>query len=190
MFGRYRYVKRRGFWNRRYNAQGKRFGRSKPGLLTVNHASITAFATVAATAESNTIFTGVSGPSNRGTHIPEGAFVKTIILDLWNADTTLSVGKHQAGLWWRPGAQTFASEPISAWFATTDPMSQGMIESRKFVLCKPKTVFTVTGGSAAPRFLFVCHPNRVIRDGDDIIVSSLDDANSTWDGIATAKYIL
>lgn len=181
--------RRRSFFRRSYFRR-RPFFRSKPGLLTVNHARITPFATAAGVAETNTIFTCVSGPSNRGTHIPEGAVLKRVILDLWNADTTLSVGLHQAGLWIRPGGLAFAAEPITGWFATTDPASQGMIEARKYVICRPRTQFTVTGGSAAPRFRLSCKMNRTMRDGDDIVVASLDDAASNWDGIATAKYIL
>lgn len=169
MYGMRRF-RRRG---RPGGAFGRRLGRFKPGLLTSNHCEVTISST-AGTEIQTAIFTATSGPSNRGAHIPEGATLIKVVAKIMASDDTPVQGKHQCFLVKRPGATVFTTGPITNWYATTDPVTEEMIDVRRYAMVrKPHTNFIISGQAVGNRCTLVWKGKWVMRDGDDVIVSTL-----------------
>lgn len=171
---------------------GSRFRRNfKPGLRTTNHCE-TSFSTTGGTELQTAVFTSVSGPSNRGAHIPEGSVLKSVFIDLFSTDNTPVTGKHQCMLIKRPGATVFTTGPITNWFLTTDPITEEMIDVRRYAMERHgvSTRYTVTPAVEPLRFRCSWRGNWQLRDGDDVVLSLLDANNTTYIGICNASYIM
>lgn len=165
--------------------------RFKPGLRTTNHYEPAGTATTGGTELQTQMFQCVSGPANRGLHIPEGSVLTNVVCRAWATDTTPVNGKHQCMLIKRPGATVFTTGPITNWFLTTDPATEEMIDVRRYIMERmPHAVVTITGASAPPRFTCHWRGRWQMRDGDDVILAQLDTNATTWIYEAFASYVM
>lgn len=161
----------------------------KRAITSINHCEATT-ATTGGTELLTTMFTALDAPTNRSTHIPAGAVLKSVLIRLFATDATPVAGKHQCGLWWRPGAMAFQGGLFTGWYASTDPITSVMVESRKYALQRnPHTLVTITGAAFPPRMTCFWRGNRVMRDGDDIVLAQLDAGSTAWYAECIAKYV-
>lgn len=165
------------------------FGYRKPGLLTVNHCLMTPFTTVAGTTTQTAIFTASDAPGNRTTAIKSGSVLKKVLVRLWANDTTPVNGKHECFMLFQPGATTY-TDPVANWFAGAEPLGEEEIQVRQNKLSRAvDSKVTVTGASDAPWFVCVWRGNRVMHDGDDVVICNRDAGATSWIGECTAWYI-
>lgn len=165
--------------------RGRRFGYTRSrrkGMRvmlrpTVNHweddSSLSAVAT--ATETSMTVATGIDDATNRSTHIPDGSILKAVRVSLQCNTIPAAVTKFQVILWRRPGGDA-TTNPITNYFATTDPATQSMMNIRRFKLRGPFTTNKAASDFTAYRTTLKWRGNLKIRDGDDIIATILHDA--------------
>lgn len=113
---------------------------------------------------------GVDTANDRGPDIPDGSILRSINVKI--VAQTVAAGEYTCMLMRRPGGMTFASEPITGFFATTDPMSQGMLEARKFKLAGPHQMRQVTGALVPVVMKLSWRGSLKINDGDDIVIAS------------------
>lgn len=185
----YRMYGRRSF-RRRRRYGGAFTRRSKPGLMTTNHCEMTTVTTGGVELQT-AVFTSTSSPSNRGATIPEGSILKKVVIRLWATDATPVTGKHQCFLVKRPGATVFTTGPITNWYLTTDPVTEEMIDVRRYAMSKrPHTLVTITGASGPPRMTCFWKGNWPMRDGDDVVLAQLDASATNWTLECHASYIM
>lgn len=116
---------------------------------------------------------GVDSPTNRSTSVPNGAIIRSVIVKLM---PTLVNGRHDAILFWRPGADDLAT-PIANYFDSADPLTEDGINMRRYALTRIQTYINDSTSINRPTFLRWKGARR-IREGDQIIVA-LRDAEAT-----------
>lgn len=114
--------------------------------------------------------TGVDTANDRGPDIPDGSILRSLFVKV--VAQTVAAGEYTFMLVRRPGGHAFASNPITGYFATTDPMTQGMIEARKFKLTSPQQMRQVTGALVPIAFRLKWRGTLKINDGDDLVLVS------------------
>lgn len=156
----------------------RRRGRRVRGL-TINHfEDDTTFAAVATATETTlTVATGVDDASNRSTHVPDGAWLKSIKVNLQAGEISSTQMKLQGILWRRPGGDA-TTNPITNYYATTDPATQSMMNVRRFKLRGPFTVAKAANDITPPKMSFRWRGNLKMRDGDDILLTILHNAGA------------
>lgn len=166
----------------------RKYGYSKPALLTVNHCETTSFTSAASVTNQRTVFVGADAPANRNQDIPAGAILKEVDIKYWSIDGTPPNGKHECLMVFQPGATTY-SDPIAAWLNETDPLSEEAIQIRqnKMGLYQRKQI--ISGISGPLTWHCRWRGNKMIRDGDDVVVAIKDLVITNWDGYCIAKYI-
>lgn len=122
-----------------------------------------------------TLATGIDDASNRSTHIPDGSILRSVRVG-WQCTTIpAAVTKFQTILWRRPGGDATTS-PITNYFLSTDPATQGMMSIRRFKLAGPFTRLKAANDFTAQKGFLSWKGNLKIRDGDDILATILHDA--------------
>lgn len=161
-----------------------------PQRLERNHCEMS-FTTAAATESQQVITTALDDTTNRSTQIPTGAILKRMVVRLWATDATPVTGKHQCMLYYRPGATAIAT-PIASWFSTTNPITEENHQIRQLVLGKHPgvhTQFVVTGAAFPLREVCTFRGNRLMHDGDDIVLTQLDTNITNWEGVCDYTYV-
>lgn len=186
MFGYRRFSRRRSGYTRKPRG---RFGkRGSLGITNTNHFQLAISAVATATETQTTLATGIDPITNRSTHVPDGAILKYLSVRLACTTIPAAITRFQLGIWRLKGADTM-STPIADWFATTEPITQNMIEARQSIvsrvidITKPASDFTAFHAT-----LKVTKPIK-IRDGDDIVLVILHNAGGNLDFNATVKSI-
>lgn len=168
----------------------RKFPRWKPGLLTTNHCE-NSISSTAGTEIQTAVFSCVSGPTNRGLHIPEGATLTKVVIKLMASDDTPVQGKHQCFLVKRPGATVFTTGPITNWYLTTDPATEEMIDVRRYAMIrKPYTNFIIAGQAVGNRCTMIWRGKWIMRDGDDVIVATLSTNLTQYYAECHATYVM
>lgn len=187
---RFTYNRRRGFGSAGSRFLARGFARFKPGLLTTNHCE-NSISSTAGTEIQTPIFSCVSGPTNRGLHIPEGATLIRVAIRIKATDDTPVQGKHQCFLVKRPGATVFTTGPITNWFLTTDPATEEMIDVRRYRMVKyPHTNFVISGQAVGNRCNFYWKGRWNMRDGDDVVLATLSTNLTQYYADCNATYIM
>lgn len=179
------------FGNRNFRRRRRRFKVIyKRALLSVNHCEQT-MVTVGGTELATQMFTSLDAPTNRSTMIPAGAVLKRVLIRLFATDATPVTGKHQCALFWRPASLGFSSPTgmIAGWYSSTDPLTTAAVEARKYIMGKVHTNVIVTGAAFPLKMTCSWKGNRVMRDGDDIILQLLDGTATNWYGECSAWYV-
>lgn len=154
---------------------------------TVNHFESTITTTTGGTEQIDVIATGVDAPNDRGPDIPTGSILKAITVNI--TAQTVAAGKYQFMLLRRPGAVAITA-PITAWFTTTDPMTEDSIDARRLRLSGPQTKRQVTGALVPIVFKLSWRGNLKIHDGDDIILASIGPSSTqVFDTRIYLKYL-
>lgn len=166
----------------------RKFRPPKQGFLTTNHCEVPAFATTAGTENQQAIFSTVEPPTNRGQHIPAGAILKGFWIKLFAVDTTPVNGKHSCLMSYRPGSSAWAN-PIASWLNTADPLAEEPLQIRQAKLGPFSRYVTITGASQPPTHICKWKGSIHLRDGDDIVLTLLDDNITSWEGLCSAWWI-
>lgn len=165
----------------------RRFRRRGPKQFrTVNHFETDITQTAGGTEQQTVILTGVDDAANRSSNIPEGSLLRKIIVA--GMCETVNAGKYQFYLGHRPGGETLV-DPIASYFSTTDPLTQAAIKARKYRLAGPKTILQASAAIAPIKVALAWKGALRIRDGDDIIVSTILPAtNQVFDCRVIAEF--
>lgn len=157
---------------------------------TVNHWQDDAsFVDVAnATETSMTVVTGIDDAANRSTHVPDGSILKAIRCSVQCTTIPAAITKFQVILWRRPGGDATTS-PITNYFSTTDPATQSMMNIRRFKLRGPFTTLKASSDFTAWRRTISWKGNLKIRDGDDILLTILQDSGGTLDFVSQNQIV-
>lgn len=165
------------------------YGYRKPGLLTVNHCNGSQFSTVADTTSQRAEFTTVENADDRSADLPMGAVLREIDIQAWSIDGTPPNGRHECLMLFQPGGTTY-SDPIAAWLNSTDPLTEEAIQVRQNIMVPYHRQQTITGISGPLRWRCRWTGNKILRDGDDVVVCFRDLLATSWDIYCVAKYIL
>lgn len=112
----------------------------------------------------------MDAPNDRGPDIKDGAVLTRLAIKV--VAQSVAAGEYTFMLMRRPGGMAFSAEPVTGYFATNDPATQGMIEARKFKLAGPFQQRQVTGALVPIIFKLHWRGRLKMRDGDDIVLSS------------------
>lgn len=167
------------------------FMRAKPAIKTTNHYN-NSFASAAGTELQTTAFTGIDDATNRSTHIPEGAIVTSIQVKQLMYTDPPALGLHRAMLFFRPAAMAI-SNPISAWFDATDPLTEDAIHIRQQKRAPRRGIsahINTTGAQMSRGHSLIWRGRQMMRDGDDWVIVNLDDTISSWYTRFHATYVM
>lgn len=154
------------------------FGRLKRVQLSRNHTEFT-FTTTGGTENLSTLVSGIATVTNRANQIKEGGVLRKMSCMIYATDATPVNGKHQCMMFFRPGGSALPT-PIAAWFDQTDPLTEDAIDIRRDTMSRrgPHTRVIISGQSGPLVMHCFWKGRRILRDGDDVILSNLD-ANAT-----------
>lgn len=160
----------------------------KPARFERNHFEVS-FLTVGGTETETTIASGTDDVVNRSTSFPTGAIMTRISCRLWAIDTAAVTGKHQCAMFYQAGAEN-QSSMIAAWFSTTNPIIETNVDARRNILSKHVSTNYVVSGQTEPlRFHCFWKGRKLIHDGDDILLCSLDTTATNWYGVVDYTFV-
>jgi len=154
--------------------------------LTTNHFTGTVTNVATATETATTILTGIDAVTNRGSHVPDSAWVKYVSVTVTCTTIPAAITRFQACLFLERGGDTI-SNPITSWFTTTDPISEGMLEARQGIRSRVVDVTKAASDFTVFRAKLVCKRGFKMRDGDDLKLSLLQNSGGNLDFNYTVK---
>lgn len=172
----------RGYRNRRS---------AKPAQLTTNHCIVTPFTTAAFIETQTPVFTAQEPPTNRGDHIPTGAMLKGVDIQLWGQESGgdgVSIGLHRCLMVYRPASTAYGT-PIASWLSTADPLTEEAIQIRQHKMMRLHQTIITSDGIQPTYWRCAWRGNITLRQGDSIVVVTEDQLATDWRGLCTAWWI-
>lgn len=175
---------RMGFRRKRFTGAFRRF---KPAIRVKNHYETTLIAGAGATTNL-TVALAVDDVTNRSTHVQNGGVLKKVVCEV--VPQSIVAGKNQCLMWKHLGPVTM-SDPIAAYWSSTDPLSEDAVLIRRNLMGRVDTK-RVYASSVVP-FQMVCKwkGSSLMRDGDAIEISVNNTGSSvTFDVRVWITYII
>lgn len=145
--------------------------------------------TTAGVESQDVILTGVDSMTNRENQVPRDAVLTKVSVKYWATDATPVNGKHQCLMFFQPAATAY-STPIASYLSNAHPLTEEAVQIRQNVMSKRLHMNFVVSGAAFPlRWHCFWKGRRLIREGDDVVISLLDATGTTWNGLCDYTYI-
>lgn len=159
----------------------------KPGLRTVNHCFGGQFTTTGGTTTQRVPFTTVESPTDRDGQLPVGAVLTQVWVRYFNLDGIPPNGQHLCLMTFQPGGTTY-SDPIAAWTSTTNPLTEENIQVRQNKMGELGLQYIQTNVTPL-KWSCLWRGKKLLRQGDDVVVSLRDALTTNWEEFCIARYI-